>query len=72
MRIALDPILMIVPFLLTGIWAALYSNRRVRVDVYHHSAEKQTTEAITARPAQFVVVDDALTVRREVNGVTRG
>lgn len=45
-RIALDPLLLLVPFLLTGVWVVLYSNQRVRHDHYHHDAPQTPQKAV--------------------------
>ena len=67
MRIVLEPILLIVPFLLTGVWVVLYRSRSVRVDIYHHDTQSalpeppqphpEGTRALSVRPARYIVVN---------------
>ena len=60
MQIALEPLFLIVPFLLTGVWVVLYRARRVDVHVYHHTEEESAQQPAT-RPTvgttRYRVVD---------------
>ena len=57
MRIALEPILLIIPFLLTAIWITLYSAQRVRHDHYYHDAPKALPRP-AIRLTAYTVVED--------------
>lgn len=62
MNIAVEPILLIIPFLLTGVWVVLYRSRSVRVDIYHHApqtpqkAVERISSAHVLNPSRVIVL----------------